>query len=498
MASFRGTDESVDVAVLGGGPAGAAATRLLAETGHRVVLLTRPAPGPPLAESLTPSCSKLLERVGVRDAMDGADFVRSSGHTVRWETDAERVELFAGGELGWQVRRDRFDRLLVSSAKAAGAEIHRHASVRAVEQGEDQRVRVAYEERGRARHLVARWVVDATGRSGLMSRSGSGRTNRGPRTVAIVGLWERRPRWPLANPSHTHVESYPGGWAWSVPVSPTRRQVTVMLDPTRTDVAGGNRLRITYREELARTTMIRELTRGARFLGSPWARDASSYECANAAYGRILVAGDAASFVDPLSSFGVKKALASGWLAAVVVHSVLMDPPLAGPALGLFAARDRAMVAGLKRQLQQLAGDAAAAYPGGFWADRAGTDVVDDAGEPNVSALRLDPDVRAAFDQIRSRPSLGLHAVEGVRREVRATVLDRTVVLREHLVVPAFPDGLRYVRNVDLVVLAGLATTHDQVPALFDAYCASAPPVSLPDLLGALAVLVGKGILRFA
>ena len=34
-----------------------------------------------------------------------------------------------------------------------------------------------------------------------------------------------------------------------------------------------------------------------------------------------LLAGDAGSFIDPLSSAGVKKALASAWLAAVAVST---------------------------------------------------------------------------------------------------------------------------------------------------------------------------------
>ena len=38
---------------------------------------------------------------------------------------------------------------------------------------------------------------------------------------------------------------------------------------------------------------------------------------------RFLLAGDAGSFIDPLSSFGVKKALASAWLGAIVVHTRL-------------------------------------------------------------------------------------------------------------------------------------------------------------------------------
>jgi hypothetical protein len=107
----------IDVAILGGGPAGAAAARLLASHGHRVAVLTRAPAPPPLAESLPPSVGKLLDRIGVRSAVDAADFVRATGNTVWWGCDEPRVESFGGGSLGWQVRRDTFDSVLLAEAE---------------------------------------------------------------------------------------------------------------------------------------------------------------------------------------------------------------------------------------------------------------------------------------------------------------------------------------------------------------------------------------------
>ena len=487
-----------DVTVLGGGPAGAAAARMLALWGHRVLLLTRPPRPPSLAESLTPSCGKLLERLGVLDAINGAGFVRSTGHTVKWGTTDPRVELFATGELGWQLLSDALDRVLLREAQMAGAKVHRHANVRQVVQDSAGEWRVAYEEREQLRHVSTPWVIDCTGRSGLMSRANSGRVAAGPRTMAIVGLWERRPNWTLANDSHTYVESYPGGWAWSVPVSRIRRQVTVMLDPSRTDVAQRRRMPLTYRDELARTSMIRAMIAPARPIGVPWARDASSYSCDVPPREKLLIAGDAASFIDPLSSFGVKKALATGWLAAVVVHSVLGDASMELPAMALFAARERAMVSGLRQQLGELSGEAANAHSTGFWDNRAGRDVTGALGDPDVAALRLDADVVAAFETIRNAPTLTLRAEPGLVWEPRPVVSGHTVVLRDHLVVPAFPDGIRYLRSVDLKALADLAPQHTQVPALYEAYCTQAGVAPLGDVLGALAVLLGKQMLRLA
>ena len=71
------------------------------------------------------------------------------------------------------------------------------------------------------------------------------------------------------------------------------------------------------------------------------------------------------------------------------------------------------------------------------------------------------------------------------------------MIVEEHLVVPAFPDGVRYIRNVDLLRLSDLAVSHEQVPDLFDAYNRVASPVALPDFLGALSLLIGKGMLEW-
>src|SRR5687767_11189519 len=72
----------------------------------------------------------------------------------------------------------------------------------------------------------------------------------------------------LADHTHTLVESYDGGWAWSVPVSRDRRYVTVMVDPAITDVRpadGAMGLTGVYAEELAKAARLDTLARsGAR------------------------------------------------------------------------------------------------------------------------------------------------------------------------------------------------------------------------------------------
>ncbi|MFN2566531.1 MAG: NAD(P)/FAD-dependent oxidoreductase, partial [Gemmatimonadaceae bacterium] len=408
---------TVDVLVIGGGPAGATAAGLLASWGRRVTMLVRPGSRRSLAESLPPSCGKLFDRAGLRRAIDEAGFIRSTGNTVWWGGSGPRVERFGGGAYGYQVPRGAFDRLLAAAAEAAGAHVRRRATARGVARvadGESPLSDVHVECAGGRDTVRARWVLDCTGRAGLLARRRWRRPEPGARTLAIVATWDRRGGWDVADETHTLVESYDGGWAWSVPVSTSRRYVTVMVDPALTSVAGRAQLAATYDAELARAPHLHDLVRRARRGCEFWARDASSYAATRVGDDGLLLVGDAASFVDPLSSYGVKKAMASAWLASVVVHTCLSKPERVAPALELFEAREGAMYESLRRRLAQLSREAAGAHAAGFWHGRDDVDERQPDGEPDVVALRSDPEVLGAFEELKRRPSVQLRPTGAV------------------------------------------------------------------------------------
>jgi flavin-dependent dehydrogenase len=486
-----------DVAIVGGGPAGAAAARLLSLWGRRVVLLTR-GPNPrPLAESLPPSCTKLFDQLGVRALMDDAGFVRATGNTVQWAGKARAVEMFDAGVQGYQVARDSLDSLLLTACETSGTTIVREVNVTSVARFEESHWRVRCQGPVSESFVDARWVLDCSGRAGVVARKEWRRPASAARTIALVGVWDHA-EWPIAESTHTLVESYRGGWGWSVPVSATRRYVTVMLDPAITEIPVRARLVEAYRDELSLTSMLSEVVDGASLIGDPWGCDASAYTADRFAEEQVLLVGDAASFVDPLSSFGIKKALASAWLAAVAVNTALGESAMAGPALELFERRERTMFDHLQRQSAALARDAAGAHVSTYWENRSDVDAVLDDSELDVARLRDDERVLGAFNELRNRSSIELRPSESLGFVDRAVVRGNRVRLERHLVNASFVKPVRYCRGVDLVVMTELSGRHSQVPDLFDAYNRVAPPAPLPDFLGALSTLIGYGALTFA
>jgi 2-polyprenyl-6-methoxyphenol hydroxylase-like FAD-dependent oxidoreductase len=454
-----------DVLVVGGGPAGATAARLLSLWGRDVVLVAKPGTDEPgLPESLTPSCRKFFDLMGISPAIDAAGFVRATGHTIWWGA-LEKTEPFDGGRLGWQTTTTDLSRVLVGCAEASGVRVVR-ASLAASD--------------GLA--WPARFKIDATGRAGVLARPHGGRRYEpGHRTVALVGTWRSDGGWPVPDPTHTLLESYGDGWAWSVPLADGGRALAVMVDPTTTALARGDGARGVYLSEVSKTERFAEIFRGASLVAGPTGWDASMYIADRLTGPDWLLAGDAGSFVDPLSSAGVRKAMVSGWQTAVVLNTALGQPALKDEAFRTFESRERTTYArflALTRHF--LAQGGAVEQP--FWQDRSSEGAPDDRDA-----------VLSAFARIREASAVRLVVAPDVRIESRGSWRERELVLEPQLVTPSTPDGVRYVGSVDLVPLVTLAPRHDQVGDLFAAYEAEMGPTDLRDFLTGLATAVARG-----
>ena len=179
-----------------------------------------------------------------------------------------------------------------------------------------------------------------------------------------------------------------------------------------------------------------------------------------------LLVGDAASFVDPLSSAGVKKAMASGWLAAVAVNTALGQPRLKDMAFAFYAAREA-------RDLCPVPGADAAAS-----ARRGPRRTIRSGGiAPPAESVASDdrPAVQAAYDRLREAAGLALQLRAACGSRPARPCAEREIVLERQLVTDAVTGGIRYLHGVDVVALAELAPAARDVPGLYE-YVASVGP----------------------
>jgi flavin-dependent dehydrogenase len=497
-------ETAVDAAVIGGGPAGATAARLLGAWGHSVALLARPAgPRPPLAESLPPSTRKVLAAVGVLGSVEEAGFLATTGNTSWWGSAEPRVEVFAGGPgaHGWQVLRADLEALLLRAAADSGVRVRADARVRRVTFEAPDEVRLDAETKGtEPAGLSARFVLDASGRAGVVARQGW-REPHGPITLAVSAVWHRPGGFSVPDDTHTLVEAYGDGWVWSVPVAPGLRHVTVMVDPGDRHEER-RRLPALYHDELSKTGHLRAILEGATERVPPWAADASTYTARAFAGPGFALVGDAASFIDPLSSYGVKKALASAWLAAVATNTALRHPERSAMALSFYSRREEQMQTRYAREAARYATEAAARYPASrFWTERAQAPVRPQAGIlEDDDGIAADADVRAAFEKLKSRSWLRLRLAASARHEPRPAVDGHEIVTLPALVGPA-GNAIHFACGVHASSLAELAPAAVQVPDLWAAYNREAgaralPEVALPDFLRGLSTLLAAGFLE--
>lgn len=448
---------SSEVTVLGGGPAGGAASLLLTSWGHRVKLITKAGVDHRLAVSLPPSVDKLFAAIGVSDAIDRANFIRSTGNTVWWGASS-RVERFASGALGWQVDVSQLAHVILQRAIAAGVLV----------------------ERQLVSEVPSGLVLDCTGRSGVVARAKNvRRLDQGHRTIALVGEWQRNDQWPVPDDTHTLIESYDDGWMWSVPVGEGVRHIAAMVDPQRSGLARGGSRKDIYGAEIAKTHEFKRLTAGASLVDGPWGWDASQYDASEYAGDGWLLVGDAGSFIDPLSSAGVKKALASAWLSAVVAHTCLTSPSMTSHALSFFSDREREIATHLQRESVRFMSEAATGHSHAFWADR--------SEEDDAPSDR--DEIRRAFERLRVADRLAVRIGSGISIAPKPIIRGRELVLEPHVL----PAGIRYVSGIDLVVLLELGPSATQVPDLYDAYVKRAGSASLHDFLSALATAFARG-----
>jgi len=297
-----------DVAVIGGGPAGAAAATALAEGGARVVLLDR-AHFPRdkvCGDGLLPDAFAPLARLGVLEEVQRqARSVRG----IRFQAPSG-TRGFVPVE-GLVIPRRVLDALLLARARSAGAAVLEGWALEGFD-GEPGGWRAALFSRvgsGRGLEVQAKSFVLATGAS-PRPRQLAG-LERAPRGGAAVRSYVRLPE---ADPGELvivfHRHRLPRGYYWAFP-----------LEDGSFNLGCG-----VFASRPGDPSLMDETRRFASEQGAPRLQGEprgaplqSSFPRLQVARGKVLAVGEAAGLTRPFSGEGIGPALESGMLAATAL-----------------------------------------------------------------------------------------------------------------------------------------------------------------------------------
>ncbi len=320
-----------DVAVVGAGPAGASAARLLAEGGARVVLLEKhPLPRYKTCGGGVVGRALHALPAHVRDDVE-AEAVERSCHAAELDLGDEGLRFRArrGRPLIAMVMRDRFDAVLVAAAGRAGAEVRPRSAVRAIVVGADR-----IELETVSGPVVARFVVAADGATSETARLAGWSP---PRQCAPALEAEIRVREPdfarLARAARFDFSPVAAGYGW---VFPKRAHLSVGVCTMRSGVNLNVSL-ARYLEALGLDRLEHVEKHGFFIPLGPRAE--------GVVRGRVFLAGDAAALADPVTGEGISAAIESGTLAARAILDCGDEPARAGERY------DRALAA-LRREVR--------------------------------------------------------------------------------------------------------------------------------------------------
>jgi geranylgeranyl reductase family protein len=295
--------ERFDAIVVGAGPAGSTSAFLLAQRGAKVLLLDR-ARFPrdkPCGGGLTYRAVRELP-VSVEPVVE--DTVRRFELGFRY---GSRFERRSDGPLILMTQRRRLDAHLAEQAAAAGADFRDGVRATALEQDGDS-VTVRFD--GTA--ASAPVAIGADGVNGLAARV-LGLAGDRSHGVALEGnVPYVHAREDYRGRAVVELGTVPGGYAW---VFPKGDHVNVGVGGWESE---GPKLREHLERACAGYGVPAERLESLRGYRLPMRSRG-----ARAASGRVLLAGDAAGLVDPLSGDGMYEAFVSARLASESVLSLL-------------------------------------------------------------------------------------------------------------------------------------------------------------------------------
>jgi flavin-dependent dehydrogenase len=323
----------MDVLIVGAGPAGAVAGAVLARAGARVRIVDRATfPRDKLCgDTVNPGTLARLARLGLADGIAERGLA-VGGMLLTGEGGVAVEGHYPNGRAGVAILRRELDWLLLQQAIAAGCHFEPGVTVRGAIVEESGGARtiagVVANVSGRDVEMRAPVTIAADGRHSTMAFGlGLARHPATPRRWAVGAYFEQ-----IAPPRHATmsdtgrvlgemhircgryigVAPLPGGLTNVCLVRPSRPADADLKDPAAL-----------LTRELARDPFLRERASAARLTAPPVVLGPLAVDAASADFDGLLLAGDAAGFIDPMTGDGLGFAVRGGELAAAAAREAV-------------------------------------------------------------------------------------------------------------------------------------------------------------------------------
>ena len=328
-------NDSTEVLIIGGGPAGSTAAALLASAGRSVTVVEKERfPRFHIGESLLPYSAPIFRRLGVWERLESHGFQRKHGAQFVFEPGRRVSRLDFQNSLdrdlplAFQVRRAELDKLLLDNARERGAEVLEGLSVdRVLFDGNRATGAEVSDSTGITRSLRARVVIDATGRDTLLGRQlGLKRKDEILRQAALFGHFKNAKMGLGPDGGDILVVGGEYGWFWMIPLDKETTSVGVVfpsrvLKEARAD--DHSSLQEVFDRLVAQSPEVSERLASAQIARPVEAAADFSYRCEQFVGDGWMLVGDAAGFLDPVFSSGVLLAMRTAARAADLLEKRL-------------------------------------------------------------------------------------------------------------------------------------------------------------------------------
>ncbi|MEN9573102.1 MAG: hypothetical protein RL514_957 [Verrucomicrobiota bacterium] len=330
------SNRTYDALIIGGGPAGCSTASILAEFGHRVLVLEREKfPRYHIGESLIPFCYGPMERLGLIPLMRASHFQRKySVQFVQPNGKASQPFYFFNRydretiASTWQVLRSEFDQMLMNHARAKGAEVLEETTVKELLRDGAKVTGVrAQLKSGEVVEFRAPITLDCTGKEAF-STVRNGWRMRDPylNKVAVWTYYRGSKREPGIDEGQTTVAFVPEkGWFWHIPMHDDLVSVGVVAEGKYLTRGGVKEPQAIFEREVGENLWIKDHLATGASTGAYHVTGEYSYHSRHCGCDGLLLVGDAFAFLDPVFSSGLMLALKSGVLVGDEVHRALVE-----------------------------------------------------------------------------------------------------------------------------------------------------------------------------